>query len=275
MDGRLEEIVTMLQKKDDVSGKTDLDIIKSVANQDGVLRKDFWNYRIKVVDAIQQFASQFRHGDADWNLMSEVDKIHVRLFALLYGGEYSQQVNPAFQATSLVIDISKYAHDIDAIPAFMNDRSDPSYYMVRAVARTNLKRSVVSPFIVSLAWKDRADLDAHIFTENSEHIYYGNRHSCEGQTFLNFDANGAASPTEDPVETISLSSIAPGKYSFLVNNYRNHGGADAVPFTVIVNLNGEISKYQDGWDCRIRGENPRGYQATDGNLHRESDARND
>lgn len=53
-----------------------------------------------------------------------------------------------------------------------------------------------------------------------------------------------------------FSSQNPGKYTFKVNNYRTGDGEQGIPFTVIVNLAGDIQTFQDGWDCRVRGSNP-------------------
>eukprot|EP00592_Proboscia_alata_P022708 CAMPEP_0194408294 /NCGR_PEP_ID=MMETSP0176-20130528/6219_1 /TAXON_ID=216777 /ORGANISM="Proboscia alata, Strain PI-D3" /LENGTH=772 /DNA_ID=CAMNT_0039208343 /DNA_START=45 /DNA_END=2366 /DNA_ORIENTATION=+ len=255
MDGRLKEIVTMLQRKNELTGETDLVVIKRIAKSDEVLRKEFWEYRIDAVEKIQTFARKFKNGDNDWELMSDVDKMHVRVFALLYGGGYSDSENPIFKAISHVVDISKDAISIHAIPGYMNERTDPNSYMIQQVAKRNIEKSVNAPFIVSLSWGSASDLDGRIkMVHTGETISYHEMRSHDGQTYLNFDAN-ASCPTKEPVETFTLSSKSPGKYIFMVNNYHTRGNEDIIPFAVILNLNGEIQVFEDSWDCRIRGNN--------------------
>mmetsp|Transcript_42263 Transcript_42263/g.47209 ORF Transcript_42263/g.47209 Transcript_42263/m.47209 type:complete len:756 (+) Transcript_42263:53-2320(+) len=253
MNGLLEEIVTMLQKKDEVTGQTDFDVIVSAAKRDETLRKDFWDYRINTVHKIQTFARKFKNG-CNWELLSEVDKMHVRVFALLYGGSYSEDTNPTFKATRQIVDISKDAEGISSISRFMNERSDPNFYMVQQVARKNTEKNVNAPFIVSLSWNSRSDLDGHILIEN-EHVYWSKKTSASGETYLNFDANGGGTPTKEPVETFTLSSKRPGCYKFKVNNFSTRDSDDTIPFTVVTKLAGEIQTYQDVWDCRTRGKN--------------------
>lgn len=256
MDGRLKEIVTMLQRKTEVTGgETNIEVIKRIAKSDEVLRKEFWEYRIDAVEKIQTFARKFKNGDQNWELMSDVDKMHVRVFALLYGGEYSDSENPIFKAISHVVDISKDAIGIQAIPGFMNERSDPNSYMVQQVAKRNMEKSVNAPFIVSLSWGSTSDLDGRIkMVHTRETISYRNKRSDDRQTYLNFDAN-AGQPTKEPVETFTMSSESPGKYIFMVNNYCTRDNEDIIPFTVILNLNGKIQVFEHSWDCRIRGDN--------------------
>merc|ERR1712232_1137003 len=256
MDGRLNEIVTMLQRKDPTTGKTDLEAIDNIVNDNpAVLRKEFWEYRIDYCKRVQKFAHQFQNGES-WEGMSEVDQMHVRVFALLYGGNYSPDgENLAFKAASHVVDISKDAISLEAIPAFMNERSDPNSYMVRQVAMRNNEHNVASPFTVSLSWSTRSDLDGHLKILNTgEHIYYSNKKSRGlGETYLNFDAN-AGTPTTEPVETFTLSSKTPGRYEFYVNNYCTRGER-RVNFTVVENINGQITTHEGEWNGNCRNDN--------------------
>lgn len=256
MDGLLRGIITVLQKRDDVSGESDFEIIKRVATRDEVLRKQFWGYRFQAIEDIQKYAAQFDHGNTDWDLMSQVDKMQMRIYVALFGASYAENGdNPTVRATRAIVDIAEQAHDINAIPGLMNARSDPNSYMVQQIASKNLEKSVNAPFVVSLSWESRTDLDGHILTD-SEHIFYGNRRSKDGQVYLNFDANGGGPPTKQPVETFTLSSQHPRKYTFAVNNYCTRDGDKAIPFTVLVNLAGETQTFRDGWDCRVRCDNP-------------------
>ena len=197
--------------------------------------------------------------DEDWKLMSDTAKMHVRVFALFHGGVYAESGNPTLKATNQVVDIVRdaYIMSIDAVVRFMNERSDPNNYMVQQIARANMKNSINAPFIVSLSWSSKCDLDGQILTHQTEtareHVFYKNKQSRDG-TYLNFDANGAGPPTVEPVETFILSSKRPGKYTFKVNNYQTRDNAETITFTVTVNLSGLTTVFNDYWDCRIRGE---------------------
>ena len=223
-----------------------------------------WDYRIKCVEDIQQFAKQFQC--SSWEDLSEAEKMQVRIYALLYNGSFTSDANATnsiFEAAKAVADISAEAESMDAIIPFMNSRTDPCTYMVQQVADKVEKHGVTSRFKVALAWESTTDLDAWVVIAGAnETIGYSNLVSRDGNTRLDFDAN-AGNPTTKPVENFSLSDKRPGVYHFYVNNYCTRGNPRSqsnpnhmsIDFTVVVNLDGEISTINDSWDVIKRGEN--------------------
>merc|ERR1719469_973810 len=156
----------------------------------------------------------------------------------------------------------------------MNGRSDPATYMVQQVAQAVENNNVKSRFKIALAWGSKTDLDGWLVCESlaktgrgvqtTQKIGYSNPKTSCGHTKLDFDANaspGAASM--NPVENFTMSDKTPSEYTFYVNNYSTRegnsktGGASAtIPFTVVVNLDGEVTTYEDTWDTRQRSDNP-------------------
>ena len=129
--------------------------------------------------------------------------------------------------------------------------------MVQQVADKVERHGVTSRFKVALAWESTTDLDAWVVVEETgEAVGYSNLASRDGNTRLDFDAN-ACRPTKQPVENFSLGDKEPGSYSFYVNNYATRGDPrdKTIDFTVVVNLDGEVSTFADSWDVKKRGEN--------------------
>ncbi|WCF11550.1 hypothetical protein NDS46_31835 (plasmid) [Paenibacillus thiaminolyticus] len=94
----------------------------------------------------------------------------------------------------------------------------------------------------SLIWEGYTDLDLHCITPRGEHIYYGNKRSCNG--WLDIDMNGGSHRDSSPVENIRWSEgCAPGgKYQFYVHNYCERGKG-RTPFKVELEVNGKIYSY--------------------------------
>lgn len=102
----------------------------------------------------------------------------------------------------------------------------------------------------SLIWHDRNDLDLHCLTPSGEHIYFGHKRSACGG-WLDVDMN-VCGETREPVENIRWEKgRAPnGRYQFWVDNFAYHefpqgfGGRPPTPFTVELEVNGEVFTYQ-------------------------------
>lgn len=98
----------------------------------------------------------------------------------------------------------------------------------------------------SLIWDNRNDLDLHVITPSSEHIFYSHKQSrCKGE--LDVDRNIRGETTK-PVENIRWrKGEAPqGHYKVFVQNYRFHEPDQApTPFRVELEINGQI-QHLDG-----------------------------
>ena len=258
MDGTLSKIITTLQESSEEFPISDIELIKATLDDPELLRKHMWDYRIKCVEDIQQYAKQFQ--STSWDDLSEAEKMQVRIHALFYNGSFTSDTNATnsiFEAAKAVTDISSEAESMDTIIAFMNSRTDPCTYMVQQVADKVEKHGVTSRFKVALAWESTTDLDAWVVIAGTgDRIGYSNLVSRDGNTRLDFDAN-AGNPTTQPVENFSLSDKGPGVYLFYVNNYCTRGNPkdNSIDFTVVVNLDGEVSTIKDSWDAFKRGEN--------------------
>ena len=189
MDGRLKELVTFLNKVN-ANGVTDMQIIEEALGTDKVLRKYFWEYRLKFIKDVQNFASQFQTGAKDWEKMDEADRMHVRLYALLYGGPRNwtnDGQNLIWRAAQRVVDLSKDANSVSALPAMMNSMSSPENHLRKQIDKARERKNATDPISVSLAWSTTDDMDLWACDANNNRCGYLNLVS--GNMILKFDAN--------------------------------------------------------------------------------------
>jgi len=92
--------------------------------------------------------------------------------------------------------------------------------------------------------------------KSCESIGFSNKRSRNGKVKLDFDAN-AGTIRKSPVENITLDETTPGIYKVFVNNYNSRGGATIIPFTLVVNLDGEISTFESEWNRSKMADNCR------------------
>lgn len=246
MDVRLEEIITNLQLSSD-GINSDMTMLESALDDKRLLRKDFWKYRIDYAKRVQKYASRFPNGKS-FKDMDNYHKMHVRIFALFYGGSYSYSENLSFKAVSHLVDCSKDVFNGGTLVTFMNSRSDPDTYMVQQVARALEQNSVRSRYTVSLAWSSASDLDLWVKTPGGEIVNHTNRESKTCGTRLDFDANAQDDDCmENPVENITLDHEKSGVYGVYVNNFRSRNGETHIPFMIIVTLDGEREIFENSW----------------------------
>ena len=246
MDTRLDEIITNLQMSPD-GLNSDMVILESALGDDKLLRKDFWKYRIEYAKRVQKYASRFPNGN-NFKKMDHYHRMHVRVFALFYGGSYSYSENLMFKAVSHLVDCSKDVYNGGTLVTFMNSRSDPDMYMVQQVARALEEHSVRSKFTVSLAWSSTSDLDLWVKTPSGEIVNHTNRESKTCGTKLDFDANAHQEDCmENPVENVTLDCDKSGTYGVYVNNFQARNGETHIPFTVVVNLDGDREIFESSW----------------------------
>ena len=258
MDIRLDEIITNLQKSH--RGISDMSMIEETLKDKKLLRKDFWIYRLNYAKKVQKYASRFPNGD-NFKEMDPYHKMHVRIFALFYGGSYSYSENLMFKASSHLVDCSKDVFNGGTLINFMNSRSDPENYMVQQVARALEKNSVESRFTISLAWSSTTDLDLWVKTPYGEIVNHANKNTRNCKTILDFDANGHDNDCmENPVENITLDYEQIGIYDVYVNNFKTRNNELNIPFTVIVTIDGEREIFESAWvnDCKKKKKNTGG-----------------
>ena len=247
LDGNLEEILGNM--------RSDLPIIKRVMQRDNVLRKEsFWNHRIDTVEKIQNFADQFPNSN-NWSRMSEIDKIHVRMFAIFNGGPNqwtNQGHNILFMAARRVIDVSKNGYNEQSLPGLMNEMSSPENHMRQQIDKAREEHNATDKFNASVGWNDKSDIDIVGVNMTTQEICYYGKMDVGGMK-LRFDANASSvRAVSNPVEDLAF--VKPGRYAVYINLYRSIGGAK-VPFTVYIGDNGSITEYKDVWDTSIRGTN--------------------
>lgn len=243
---RLENIITSLQASED--GKSSfMDTMKNAHMSSDLKRKPFWEGHMEYIMAVQKFSSKFNNG-TKWCEMDDISKAHVRIFARFYGGNHHSVLNTRFKGAGQIIDcFSDVGSDAETsrLVSFMNSRSDPSTYMVQQISQAVQKHAIKSRYKVSLAWSTTDDLDLWVRTSSGENIGFSNKQSRDRETRLDFDAN-AGSPSENPVENITLSDKKPGSYTVFVNNYCFRGKRD-IPFTVIVSIDGYDQSFTGVW----------------------------
>ena len=174
----------------------------------------------------------------DFNSLSEVDKVHVRIFAMMTGNAEGR-VHFDFSTSSALKGFMESPSPEDVIRK-MNTQSDPNNHMQGALARALDKNACArsSARTASLCWngtKNPDDLDIHVRTDTGKHIYWDNTH--DGDYSLDFDA-GINKKDADPVENISCGI---GLIRIQVDCYTRRTLGD-IPFTVIIRENGEIVK---------------------------------
>ena len=253
MRSRMEQVITEFQEKND--GMTFMEIIDETLLDPNLSRKEFWTRKHKMVVDIQNFAKRFEHSKC-WRDMTAINKMHVKMYALCYGTSFSHGENLAFKEIGQLMDCKKDVVELSSMSSYMNSRSDPGTYMVRQVAKAIEDHSVISKFKVSLAWENPSDLDLWVRTGTGESIGFCNKRSRNGKVILDFDAN-AGSISKNPVENITLDETRPGIYKVFVNNYNSRGKATIIPFTVVVNLDGEISTFESEWNRSKMADNGR------------------
>ena len=251
MDVKLENMITNFQKKQE-SGSTFMTTISTSLEDPSLLRKEFWVKKIDVTKEVQAFSSTLKNG-SNWELMTPVDKIKVKMFTVTRGNNNSIVgcQNILFKETGHLVDCYRDVSDFSSMSSFMNSRSDPVTYMVRQVAEKIETHNVTSKFKVSLAWNDTSDLDLSVVTNTGEHISFSNKYSRDRKIKLDFDAN-AGGPTLNPVENITFSDDYSGTYKVYVNNYKTRGKPKSIPYTIVVNLLGKIETFECEWDVTRR-----------------------
>lgn len=251
MDGRMEWLLGNLFEV--VDGKCPIVLLEKALVDDRLKRKDFWVFRTKFARDIHTFASTLPSGPK-WADMTDEDKMHTRMYALLYGGQYTPQENPSWKGLCQLEEIATSNFTLEGMITFMDKRTDPATYMVRQIAEALEKHNVSSRFTAALAWGSKADLDIWVYVHaTGTWISYKTKKGKNG-TCLDFDAQAGAPFVAKPVENVTFSDTVPGKYSVYVNCYTPRGPHET-EFTVIVNLDGKMTSYEDKWDAGIRGSN--------------------
>lgn len=94
-----------------------------------------------------------------------------------------------------------------------------------------------APFRVSLAWFNYDDLDIHVTEPNGKVINF-----CNKGGKLDVDMNAGGGRSREPVENVSFTRPADGKYKVQVNQYSQRETTD-VGFVIEVENNGTIHQY--------------------------------
>ncbi len=240
------------------------DIMSTDINSDNRLfRVEFWERKVKYVLSIMKFASDLTDTES-WADMTPIEKMHIRMFAAYQGNSFGNGNNLLFKETEHVLDCydnftTASGDPVAATIGFMNARSDPSTYMVRQVAHEIQRHAVKSRFKVSLAWEDKSDLDLWVVARPRGRIQstigYSNKRSTDGKICLDFDAN-AGTATDKPVENITFSDTYPCTYEIYVNNYAIRTHTKTIPFTLVIDLDGDVESITGDWP-RGKGNNTR------------------
>jgi hypothetical protein len=92
----------------------------------------------------------------------------------------------------------------------------------------------------SLAWYNHDDLDLHVRTPNGGHIYFASRRHQGGE--LDVDMNAGAFMSREPVENVSFTHVADGRYAVDVRQFSKRETSN-VGFTVQVDSDGAVNHY--------------------------------
>jgi len=98
---------------------------------------------------------------------------------------------------------------------------------------------------ISLSWNNYDDLDLHVVTPNSKHIYYGDKKPINCNGTLDVDMNAGSGGTREPVENVifeNKNKMIEGKYSVYVRNFsrreKNYTG-----YIVQIECQGELYEF--------------------------------
>lgn len=213
-------------------------------------RPEHWKSVLEWILKLQEICNGKSYDD-----MSYEEKANILFSAVFYGEKNITLTTPilySFKTSNNLVDFITMSPEKVFIE--MDSRSDPNTYQVSDLTR-KLQQKATSLYTVSLIWGMSIgntpfddDLDLHIYVgEEEKHIYY-NKMVITYQKRdwrLNFDANGRQSRTEEfPAENISCH---PGvRFKIYVDNYRRVTLKRAIPFQIIIKVNGTDKEIIDG-----------------------------
>lgn len=205
-------------------------------------RSDHWKPVLKWVKYVQDHASKFKR---QFKYMTRINKVHVIMAAITSGrnevnNESGSYVHLDYQQSSNIVDFL-YMESTTAVLKEMDRRSSPETYQVRRVAEILAEKNVTSDMTITLTWEDSDDLDLHVLPMHPAlpEIYFGRRNvrAPNGSEYtLDFDAN-ASSVIKKPCEN---TSVGPGTFQIMVNNYRRRVTPwRPIPFTIVIREKGK------------------------------------
>lgn len=209
-------------------------------------RPNHWTSVIEWVTGIQKKAV-----GKSFAMMTDVEKFHLRVYALMTG-RVDKHVHLDFQQAANIVDFLT-AGSREELRGLMDSRSDPATYMRQQLIQKLDAKGISSQWTIGLVWdgKYTDDMDIHMWTPNKTHIYYGNKRG-DG-CVLDFDAN-ASKAEANPAENISVSG--PGTYMIEVDDFAPHT-KQSVPFEIVCRQVGKQDMVYHGvWPADRKKQTP-------------------
>lgn len=227
-------------------------IYDELINGDKITRTQHWKSVFDWIIGVQNYCNGI-----DYSSCGPRKKKEIEIYAITTGRYTSNSVECVHKDYQQAANVTDFIvmEDIDSIAQEMNTRSDPNNYMVSQFARRMAKEKVNSKWFIGLSWPTEYtdDLDLHVYPENGQEIFYGNKsvhyngHVCR----LDFDANVTRGETE-PCENVS---VCPGTFTVKVNNYTRRTHNKEIPFTIVIHQEGRADQIiERNYPCCSRGK---------------------
>ena len=122
------------------------------------------------------------------------------------------------------------------------------------VAEELEKLNITSEYRASLAWMSTADLDIYVrHVETGEVIFYGDKYSDDGNTYLDVDQLGGQLPADGKTHVENVSFNRDGTFEVYANNHNSKGDVDEIPFTVVTKMGTQTRTFHDSWNIGEMG----------------------
>ena len=122
------------------------------------------------------------------------------------------------------------------------------------VAEELEKLNIKSEYRASLAWMSRADLDIYVRdVDTGEIIFYGDKESDDGNTYLDVDQLGGQLPADGKTHVENISFKRDGTFEVYANNHNSKGDVDEIPFTVVTKMGTQTRTFHDSWNIGEMG----------------------
>ena len=192
-------------------------------------------------------------GQVPFGMLSHEERMKVRVYALMTGCSQGK-VHFDYKKSEMILDMLTMPN-VSAMTTAMNERRDESNYMRSNVTKALAEHNITSPFTVSLAWDDPADLDLWVMSPGGNWAWYPQKGKNVDGMKLDLDANAGTNCEKNPVENVSIITPMAGEYAVYVNNYNSKGMAHDIPFQLLIKKKGMDDTIIDGVWNKKRGQN--------------------
>ena len=244
-------MTTRMQKVLSSNARQSLDLIFKEMKKGTMKRPEHWTSTQKWIQNIHEKYPK------DWEDMTIFEQSELLMFALATG-EATNDVHFNYQKMESLIDVM-FANTPEAAIKILDDRTNPTTYMVSAVAQKRATLNVKGDNYVGLQWYDYHDLDLYIEVMSGPYrgkiCYFGEKEIKAGilpGLVLDFDAGRTPSADGTAYSECTTVHEAFTNYDIKITvslfSRRKYG--TTIPFQVIVAQHGEEKIYENSFSSR-------------------------